>query len=146
VKAPLQILLAEDSPEAANLVKEVLMESKIAHVLNVAADGEEALAFLRQQQPFDYALRPDVVLLDLNMPKVDGMQVLSEMKNSDLNDIPVIVLTMSNNEEEIARALDLKMNYYIRKPVDARRLTPLLEAIGELWERPGCDAHATSNQ
>lgn len=136
MKAPLQILLAEDSPEAANLVKEVLMESKIAHVLNVTADGEEALAYLRQQKPFSYAIRPDVVLLDLNMPKLDGIQVLSEMKKSDLKDIPVIVLTMSNNDEDIARALELKMNYYIRKPVDAERLTPLLEAIEELWLAP----------
>lgn len=139
MKTPLQILLAEDSPEAASLVKEVLMESKIAHILNVAVDGEEALAFLRRQQPFDYAIRPDVVLLDLKMPKVSGIEVLSEMKNSDLKDIPVIVLTMSNNDEDIARALDLKMNYYIRKPVDARRLTPLLEAIEELWTAPGSE-------
>ncbi|MGQ0617541.1 MAG: response regulator [Acidimicrobiia bacterium] len=115
----IDILLVEDDPGDILITREALADSKLANVLNVVNNGEEALAYLRQQAPFDEAIRPDLVLLDLNLPRVDGREVLAAVKNdADLRRIPVVVLTTSENEEDVLRSYDLHANAYVTKPVD----------------------------
>ena len=131
---PLQILLVEDTPSDVTLTEEALKDCPMASSLSVVFDGEQALEYLRKKGKHAQAERPDVILLDLNMPKKDGHEVLTEMKDDpELEAIPVVVLTVSQHEEEIVRAMDLKMNYYLSKPVNARTLYPILMSIRDLW-------------
>lgn len=129
---PIDILLVEDNPADVGLTEEALVDTGIPHTLSIARDGEEAIIYLKERQGSHG--RPELMLLDLNMPRKNGHEVLQEIKeNPDLNDIPVILLTVSKSQDEILNALRLKMNYYLNKPVDPRTLRPLLLAIDDLW-------------
>ena len=131
---PIEILLVEDSPGDVRLTKEALREGKIRNHLSVATDGELALAFLRREGCYANAPRPDVVLLDLNLPKKDGREVLTELKaDPRLRRIPVVVLTTSSNEEDVLRAYDLHANCYITNPVDLDQFISVVQSIESFW-------------
>jgi CheY-like chemotaxis protein len=134
VGEPVAILLVEDNPGDARLMKEALAEGKIRNRLHVVTDGVEALAYLRRQAPFAYADRPDLILLDLNMPRQDGRQVLAEIKkDEDLRRIPVVILSSSQAEADVARAYDLHANCYITKPLDVEQLISVVKSIEDFW-------------
>ncbi len=132
--SPIDILLVEDNPADVRLTMEALKEEKIYNNLHVVSDGEEALDFLRKQGKYAKAARPDLILLDLNLPKVDGREVLKEVKNDDkLKMIPVVVLTVSKNEEDILRTYNLHANCYITKPVDLKQFVKVAKSVQEFW-------------
>jgi chemotaxis family two-component system response regulator Rcp1 len=129
-----EILLVEDNMGDVDLAREGLVEGKIRNNLNVAMDGEEAMAYLRRQGRFANAVRPDLILLDLNLPRKDGREVLSEIKSDDnLKDIPVVVMTTSKSEEDILRSYQLHANCFITKPLSFSRFTDIVREIGEFW-------------
>ena len=131
---PVEILLVEDSPGDVELTREALQGAKFANRLHVAEDGAEAVDFLFRRGPYANAPRPDVILLDLNLPKKDGRQVLAEIKNDpELRVIPVVVLTTSKAEEDILRAYQLHANCYITKPVDFQQFFQVIQSIEEFW-------------
>jgi len=131
---PIQILLVEDNPGDVRLTREVLKDGRINNILNVVSDGVEALAFLRHEGEYANAKQQDLVLLDLNLPKKDGREVLAEMKaDPALRRIPVIVLTSSSAELDILGAYDLHANCYITKPVDLDEFTKVLRSIEDFW-------------
>jgi CheY-like chemotaxis protein len=131
---PVQILLVEDNPGDVRLTQEALKESKIINHLHVVGDGEEAMAFLRRQGKYVQATRPDVILLDLNLPKMDGRGVLAEVKaDAELRRIPVVVLTSSSAEQDILKSYDLHANCYITKPVDLEQFSVVVQTIEEFW-------------
>ena len=131
----INILLVEDNPADVRLTEEALKEAANALTrLHVASDGAEALDFLHRRGAFTGAPRPDLVLLDLNLPRVDGRQVLEHVKNDpDLRRIPVVVLTTSPSEDDILHAYDQHVNSYIRKPVDLDEFLSVLKAIDDYW-------------
>ncbi|MBZ0187024.1 MAG: response regulator [Candidatus Obscuribacterales bacterium] len=130
---PIEVLLAEDRSDDATLTKEVLAESGIQFNLTVVNDGSEALDYLERASHGD-VVNPDVVLLDLNMPHVTGHTVLQKMRNVlGIKEIPVVVLTVSNSNQDIDEALDLGMNYYLRKPARSETLGLLVKELSELW-------------
>ncbi len=131
---PIDILLAEDSPGDVRLTKEALKEAKIHNRLHVANDGVEALAFLRKEGPYADAPTPDLILLDLNMPRKDGREVLGEVKtDDDLKRIPVVILTTSEAEQDIVKTYDLHANCYITKPVDLDQFMEVVRKIEDFW-------------
>jgi CheY-like chemotaxis protein len=131
---PVEILLIEDSPGDVRLTMEALKEAKVLNNLSVAGDGTEAMAFLKHEGAFANAPRPDVILLDLNLPKKDGREVLAEIKaDPNLRRIPVVVLTTSRDEEDIFRAYDLHANCYITKPVDFKQFLEVVKSIEDFW-------------
>jgi chemotaxis family two-component system response regulator Rcp1 len=131
---PIDILLVEDNPGDVELTREGLEEGKVRNNLHVVGDGEAALAFLRQQAPYAGAPRPDVILLDLNLPRKGGREVLAEIKADDnLKDIPVVVLTSSEDEEDILRSYKLHANCYITKPVTFQQFVQVVKAIEGFW-------------
>lgn len=131
---PIQILLVEDSPGDVRLTEEAFKEGRVQNTLHVARDGVEAMAFLRHQLPFEDSVRPDMVLLDLNLPRMDGREVLADMKmDPDLRRIPVFVLTTSEDEEDIRRSYDLHANCYITKPVDLDKFLSVVKSIEDFW-------------
>jgi CheY-like chemotaxis protein len=131
---PIDILLVEDNPGDVDLAREGLEEGKVRNNLHVVGDGEAALAFLRRQAPYAGAPRPDVILLDLNLPRKDGREVLAEVKADDnLKDIPVVVLTSSKDEEDILRTYKLHANCYIAKPIRFQQFIQVVKAIEEFW-------------
>jgi two-component system, chemotaxis family, response regulator Rcp1 len=131
---PVEILLVEDSPGDVRLTVEALKEAKVLNRLSVATDGVEALAFLRREPPYTDAPRPDVILLDLNLPRKDGREVLAAIKADNLlRRIPVVVLTTSRAEADIARAYDLHANCYITKPVDFKQFIDVVQSIEDFW-------------
>jgi CheY-like chemotaxis protein len=131
---PVEILLVEDNPGDARLTREALKEGKIRNNLHHAKDGVEALAFLRREGGFAGAPTPDIVLLDLNLPKKDGRQVLAEMKADEtLKTIPVVVLTTSEAEQDILRSYELHANCYVTKPVDLEKFISIVRAIEDFW-------------
>lgn len=131
---PVEILLVEDNPGDVRLTEEALRECGIAHRLSVASDGVEALAFLRGAGKHAAAPVPDIILLDLNLPKKDGREVLMEIKSDPvLRRIPVVVLTTSSAADDILRAYDLHVNCYITKPVDMDRFVEVMKAIDSFW-------------
>lgn len=131
---PIEILLVEDSPGDVRLTQECLKEAKVANNLNVVGDGVEAMAFLHNEGKYVNSPRPDVVLLDLNLPKKDGKEVLSEIKTDpNLKCIPVVVLTVSKSEEDILKTYDLHANCYITKPIDFAQFLNVVKAIEEFW-------------
>jgi CheY-like chemotaxis protein len=131
---PIEILLVEDNPGDVRLTVEALKEGKVRHNLRVAHDGVEALAFLRRQGAFADAVRPDLILLDLNLPRMDGREVLAEVKSDpDLKIIPVVVLTTSGAEQDIVRTYQLQANCYITKPVDLEQFITVVRSIEEFW-------------
>ncbi len=131
---PVEILLVEDNPTDVLLAKKALAAAKIFNHLHVVGDGLEAMAFLCKQGQYIDAPRPNIILLDLNLPLKDGGQVLAELKaDKDLRRIPVVVLSSSNQELDICRAYDLNANCYIVKPVNFRRFQDVLKAIDSFW-------------
>jgi CheY-like chemotaxis protein len=131
---PIEVLLVEDNPGDVRLTREALKEGKVRNNLSVAPDGVEALAFLRRQGRYADAPRPDVILLDLNLPKKDGREVLEEIKaDPALRTIPVVILTTSEAERDIARAYDLHANCYITKPVDLDQFITVVKSIEDFW-------------
>ena len=131
---PIEILLVEDNPGDVRLTREALSEGHVRNNLTVAKDGVEALAMLRREPRHGEAPRPDLVLLDLNLPRMDGRQVLAEMKSDpDLRRIPVVVLTTSKAEEDVLRSYDLHANSYITKPVDFDQFIKVVQSIEEFW-------------
>ena len=132
--APIEMLLVEDNPDDVDLTIEALEDAKIANRLHVVSDGVAALAFLHREGGFARAPRPDLILLDLNLPKKSGREVLAEIKNDPkLRCIPVVVLTTSSADEDILRAYDLHANCYITKPVDFEQFSRVINAIEDFW-------------
>jgi CheY-like chemotaxis protein len=131
---PIEVLLVEDNPGDVRLTREALKDGKVSNNLSVAPDGVEALRFLRREGAYADAPRPDVVLLDLNLPKKDGRQVLQEMKaDPSLRTIPVVILTSSEAERDIAGAYELQANCYITKPVDLDQFITVVRSIEDFW-------------
>ena len=131
---PIEVLLVEDNPGDAELTRIALEDSKISVNLNVVEDGVEAMAFLRKQDKYSNVPHPDIVLLDLNLPRKDGREVLAEIKTDDnLKRIPVVVLTTSQAEEDIIKAYNLSANCYITKPVDFDQFVRIVQSIENFW-------------
>lgn len=131
---PVEILLIEDSPGDVRLTREVLKDGKMLNNLSVVGDGVEALAYLARQNQYVNAPRPDLILLDLNLPKKDGREVLAEVKaNRSWQRIPVVVLTTSQAEEDILKAYNLHANCYISKPIDLDQFIKVLQTIEDFW-------------
>ena len=131
---PLEVLLVEDNPGDAELTRIVLEDSKISIHLNVVEDGVEAMAFLRKQRNYAEVPHPDIILLDLNLPRKDGREVLAEIKaDTNLRRIPVVVLTTSQAEEDIIKAYNLAANCYITKPVDFDQFVKIVQSIENFW-------------
>jgi CheY-like chemotaxis protein len=130
----IEILLVEDNAGDVRLTMEALKDGKVLNHLSVAQDGEEALAFLHKEGPYANAPCPDLILLDLNLPKKDGREVLLEIKNDEpLKHIPVVVLTTSNADKDILRTYELHANCYITKPVDFEQFTKVVKSIEDFW-------------
>lgn len=143
---PIEILLVEDNLGDARLTEEALKEGKVRNNLHHARDGVEAMEFLRRKGPHENAPRPDLVLLDLNLPRKDGREVLGEMKEDpDLRLIPVVVLTTSEAEQDVLRTYQLCANCYITKPVDLEKFITIVRSIEDFWltivRLPSFDAH-----
>jgi len=131
---PVEILLVEDNPGDVRLTEEALKEGKLMNRLSVVGDGVEALAFLRRKGKYANASRPDLILLDLNLPKKDGREVLAEIKaDDDLKRIPVVILTISKAEEDILKTYNLHCNCYITKPVDLSQFLTVVKAVEDFW-------------
>lgn len=131
---PVEILLVEDNPGDVRLTQEAFKEGKVRNNLHVAVDGVEAMAFLRRERKYADAVRPDIILLDLNLPKKDGREVLAEIKGDlELKRIPVVVLTTSEAEQDILRAYGLHANCYITKPVDLDQFMSVIQSIEDFW-------------
>jgi len=131
---PIEILMVEDSPSDAQLTIEALHAAKIVNRLSHVEDGVEALRFLRREGPYADAPRPDLILLDLNLPRKDGREVLDELKRDpDLKVIPVVVLTTSRSEQDVLRSYQLHANCYITKPVDFTQFMGVVKAIEHFW-------------
>jgi len=129
-----EILLVEDSAADVRLTREALKDGKLANQLHVVEDGAEALAFLRREGPYGQAVRPDLILLDLNLPKKDGREVLADLKaDPQLRRIPVVVLTTSEADTDVLRAYDLQANCYITKPVDFAQFLSVVQMIQQFW-------------
>ncbi len=131
---PIDILLVEDNPGDIELTQEAFAESKICNRIFVVHDGVEAIDFLKRRGAFSDAVRPDVVLLDLNMPRMDGKEVLEVVKNDpDLKLIPIVILTSSEAEKDIVKSYRLHANCYINKPVDLERFLEVVRAVEDFW-------------
>jgi chemotaxis family two-component system response regulator Rcp1 len=129
-----EILLVEDNPGDVRLTREALKESKIRNNLSIVRDGVEAMAFLRRDGDYANAPRPDIILLDLNLPRKDGREVLHEIKEDDsLRRIPVVILTTSDDEHDILESYNLHANCYITKPVDLNRFVTIIKNIEDFW-------------
>jgi CheY-like chemotaxis protein len=129
-----EILLVEDNPGDARLAKEALKDAKVRNNLHWVEDGVEAMTFLHRQGKYADSPRPDVILLDLNLPKKDGREVLAEIKgDGDLRRIPVVILTVSDAEEDIIKTYNLHASCYIRKPLDLDRFIEVVKSINEFW-------------
>jgi chemotaxis family two-component system response regulator Rcp1 len=132
--SPFEVLLVEDSAGDVRLTREALKDTKMRISLNVLSDGAEAMAYLRREKTHAEASRPDLILLDLNLPKKDGRDVLKEIKESDaLKSIPVVILTTSASPMDVERSYQLHANCYITKPMDLRGFTKVLQSIEQFW-------------
>ncbi|HRI27404.1 MAG TPA: response regulator [Chitinophagales bacterium] len=128
------ILLVEDSPGDIRLTQEALKEVNVNHILHVVTDGEEALKYLFREEPYTHASLPDIIMLDLNLPKINGKEVLARIKEfPELKRIPVIVLSTSNAETDIMKMYDLHANCYITKPVDFASYIEVIASIEKFW-------------
>ncbi len=131
---PIDILLVEDNPGDSRLAKEALKDSKLKNNLFIVDDGEEAMKFLKKESPYENVPRPDLILLDLNLPKKDGREVLKEIKTDDhLKRIPVVILTMSKAEEDIFKSYNLHANCFITKPIDLDQFIKVVQSIENFW-------------
>jgi CheY-like chemotaxis protein len=130
----IEILLVEDSPSDAALTVEALKAGKVVNKLNLVEDGVEAMAYLRREGKYAKAVRPDLIMLDLNLPRKDGREVLEELKNDPvLKTIPIIVLTTSHSDKDILRSYQLNANCYITKPVDFSHFIEVVKSIEQFW-------------
>jgi two-component system, chemotaxis family, response regulator Rcp1 len=130
----LKILLVEDSRADARLILEVFKESKICVAVDVVRDGEQAMSFLRREAEYKNASRPDVILLDLNMPKKDGREVLAEIKDHpDLRSIPVVILTTSKSDEDILKSYKLQASCFVTKPIDLKQSIKVINSLATFW-------------
>ena len=133
-RRPIEILLVEDSPGDARLTAEALKHSKIINNLHVARDGREAMKFLRREGKAADAPRPDLILLDLNLPRMDGREVLESIKNDDdLKMIPVVIMTTSRDEKDVKASYAAHANCYIRKPLDVSGFFDVVNSIENFW-------------
>jgi CheY-like chemotaxis protein len=131
---PVEILLVEDNEGDIGLIEEVFEEVRIRNILHVATDGEDAILFLHGEGKFSGSPRPDMILLDLNLPKKDGREVLKEVKEDrNLKSIPVVILTTSGAEKDILRAYELHTNAYVTKPLDFDQFIKVVESIANFW-------------
>jgi chemotaxis family two-component system response regulator Rcp1 len=131
---PIEILLVEDSPGDVRLTREAFKDARVLVNLQVAGDGEEAMAFLKREGKYSSKPRPDIILLDLNLPKKDGRAVLAEIKEDpNLQTIPVVILTMSASEEDVLKSYSLHANCYITKPVDLDGFLKVVKSIDGFW-------------
>ena len=131
---PIEILLVEDNPGDVRLVQECFKDAKVRNTIIVVGDGVEAMAYLRQEGKYKDAVRPDMIFLDLNLPKKDGREVLAEIKgDKELKRIPVVVLTISRAEEDVLKSYNLHANAYITKPVDLNQFMNVVKAIDSFW-------------
>ncbi len=131
---PIEVLLVEDSPSDAELTVEMLREDKMANRVSTVEDGVEAMRFLRREGPYANAPRPDVILLDLNLPRKDGREVLAEIKaDEDLCTIPVVVLTSSGADQDVLRSYQLKASCFVNKPVDVEQFRNVVRSIESFW-------------
>src|SRR5438876_5375385 len=131
---PVEILLVEDNPGDARLTQEALRDGKVYNKLTVVPDGVEAMAYLRRQGRYAGAAQPDLILLDLNLPKKDGREVLQEIKADErLRRIPVVVLTSSNAEQDVLKSYGLHANCYVTKPVDLDKFIHVVKSIDAFW-------------
>jgi two-component system, chemotaxis family, response regulator Rcp1 len=131
---PIEILLIEDNPGDVRLTKEALKETKVINKLTVLKNGVEAMAFLRREGPYAKASRPNLILLDLNLPMKDGREVLAEIKADEaLRRIPVVVLTTSRDEQDILKSYNLHANCYVTKPVDFEQFITVVKSIEDFW-------------
>ena len=130
----IEVLLVEDSPSDARLTQEAFKDGKIRNNLTLVTDGAEAMAYLRREGKYSEAVRPDLVLLDLNLPKMDGREVLRQIKtDEDLKTIPVVILTTSEAEQDVVKAYEYHANCYIRKPVDLARFLEIITVVENFW-------------
>lgn len=135
-KAPqsVDILLVEDNPGDVRLIQEALQDGKLLNRIATVSDGQKALAYLRKQGGYAQATRPDLILLDLNIPRKDGREVLAEIKaDVHLRSIPVVIVTSSQAEEDILRSYNTHANCYVAKPVDLEKFVAVVKAIEEFW-------------
>jgi two-component system, chemotaxis family, response regulator Rcp1 len=131
---PIEILLVEDSPSDTDLTLEALKDFKVRNHVSVVEDGVQAMQFLRRQDPYAQAPRPDLIMLDLNLPRKDGWEVLADIKSDDqLKTIPIVVLTTSHADQDVLRAYQLNANCYINKPVDFNQFLDVVRAIESFW-------------
>ena len=131
---PIEILLVEDNPGDVRLTKEALKEGKVYSNLHTVKDGVEAMEYLRREGKYKDVPRPDIILLDLNLPRKDGREVLEEIKSDDvLKRIPVVVLTTSKAEEDVLRTYNLHANCYVTKPVDLEKFMVVVKSIDVFW-------------
>jgi len=131
---PVEILLVEDDPGDVLITREAVEGSKVANNLNVVSNGEQALQYLRREAPYEDATRPGLILLDLNLPRLDGREVLAQIKQDpDLRRIPVVVLTTSSLDEDIVRSYDLHANAYVTKPVDFDQFMSVVRQVDEFF-------------
>jgi chemotaxis family two-component system response regulator Rcp1 len=131
---PIEILMVEDNPGDVRLTVEALKEGKVRNNFHAVQDGVEALAYLRREGPHAEAARPDLILLDLNLPKKNGREVLAEIKDDpDLRRIPVVILTVSQAEQDIVKSYNLHANCYITKPVDLEQFLEVVKSIENFW-------------
>jgi CheY-like chemotaxis protein len=131
---PIEILLVEDNPSDVCLTEEALLEGKVLNNLSVAEDGVEAIKFLLKEEQYSSAPTPDLILLDLNLPRMDGREVLSEIKKRpELRTIPIVVLTTSQAEEDILRMYNLQASCYVTKPIDLDQFVTVVKSIEDFW-------------
>lgn len=131
---PIEILLVEDNPGDVRLTQEALKEGKVLNRLSVVKDGVEAIFFLKKKEKYKDAPRPDLILLDLNLPKKNGREVLGEIKRDpEFMRIPVVILTISRDEQDILKSYDLHANCYITKPVDLNQFINVVKSIEDFW-------------
>ncbi len=131
---PIDILLVEDNEGDARLAKEAMRDSKVRNTLFHVPDGVEAMAFLRKEGKYAKAPRPDLILLDLNLPRKDGREVLADIKDDkDLKRIPVVILTVSNDEADVIKTYNLHANCYITKPIDLGQFIKVVRSIEDFW-------------
>ncbi|RSM74750.1 response regulator [Kibdelosporangium aridum] len=131
---PIDILLVEDDPGDVLMTREALADNKVSNKLHVVSDGVEAMQFVRGETPYEHAPRPGLILLDLNLPRKNGQEVLAELKNDeDLRTIPVVILTTSEADEDIVRSYQLHANAYVTKPVDFDRFVEAVRQIDDFF-------------
>jgi chemotaxis family two-component system response regulator Rcp1 len=143
---PVEVLLVEDNPGDVRLTREAFRDSRVPTNMHVATDGVEAMDFVKRRGKFSVAPRPDIILLDLNLPRKDGREVLEELKkDDDLKSIPVVILTTSRSQEDIERTYRSHANCYITKPVDLDQFLRVMRTIEDFWltlvKLPACDSH-----